>query len=329
MNLSNKRRIKSIFVLGIFVGLMLGLYTAFVPIFSVEARNLQQDSVVQFNTSTLSEEEGDNDTVVNLVVQISPLPTSPTVVTVTYSTGNGTALSGFDYTAVTDQVITFTADSSATTNIPITILADDDFEEAENFFVQLKNAENANLGANSVMVITIPENDPLNTATPTQSAATPIYIDVYEGNDTIQTAYSLDTVNSGNCVVENATFWPAGDVDYYRFWAQASAEYTLTSTDLSAGLDTILTLYNPEGEQTQQNDDSSPGARNSTITFTPSRDAWYYFSLINEDPSNPAGKTYCVEISESSPTVTPSPTIQPTFAPSSANDACATAVGFT
>lgn len=329
MKISNSGKIKSIFAICVASILLAAVYFTFLPTLIVEARPQMQDSTVQFNTSSITQDELSADTTFNLTVQISPVPTGTTVVTVTYSTGNGTALSGFDYAAVTNEIITFTASTGATKTIPITVLADDLNEESENFFVQLKNAINANLGANSVMVVTIPENDPLDTPTPTQSAATPIYIDIYEGNDTIQTAYSLDTVNSGNCVVENATFWPAGDVDYYRFWAQASAEYTLTSTDLSAGLDTILTLYNPEGEQTQLNDDSSPGARNSTITFTPSRDAWYYFSLINEDPSNPAGKTYCVEISETSPTVTPSPTIAPTFAPNAAVDACATAVGFT
>ena len=297
----------------------------------VEAAAPQQTTrTIQFSQATASQTEGDTDTNHTLTLQLSPALTGTDVVTVTYATVAGTAQGNVDYTTATGTVV-FTS-ASATQTVTYTIRADTFNEEDENFFIQLKNPENATLGLNSAVVITILANDPLPTATPTSTAAaaaTQIYIDVYEGNDTIQTAYSLDAVTSGACIVDDATFWPAGDVDFYRFWAQGSATYTIASAQLSSGLDTILTLYNPEGEQIQQNDDTSPGLRTSTITFTPSRDAWHYISLVNEDPSNPAGKTYCVTMSEVAPTVTPSATPTTQFTQSAANDACAVAAGFT
>ncbi|MFK7800707.1 MAG: Calx-beta domain-containing protein [Anaerolineae bacterium] len=298
--------------------------------FFAEASTAQQTRTIQFSKATESQNEGENDTSHSLTLQISPALTGSERVTVTYSTVEVTAQGNADYTSVTGEVV-FDS-TSATETITYTIRADTLNEEAESFFIQLKNPENAILGVNSSIVITILANDPLPTATPTSTAsaaATQVYIDTYEGNDTIQTSYSLDAVTSGACIVEDATFWPAGDVDFYRFWAQASATYTLASAELTSGLDTILTLYDPEGNQIMQNDDTSPGLRTSTLTFTPSRDAWHYFSLVNEDPSNPAGKTYCVTMSEIAPTVTPSPTPTTVFEQSAANDACAVAAGFT
>jgi hypothetical protein len=301
------------------------------PLFFAEAANPQQTRTIQFNKAAESQSEGDANTSHSVTLQISPALTNTDKVTVTYSTIGVTAQGNVDYTTISDNVVVFTS-SSASQTINYTILADTVNEEDENFFIQLKNPVNAILGINSAIVITILENDPLPTSTPTSTAsaaATQVYIDAYEGNDTIQTAYSLDTVITEACIVNGATFWPAGDIDYYRFWAQASAVYTLSSADLSSGLDTILTLYDPEGKQIKQNDDTSPGLRTSTITFTPSRDAWHYFSLVNEDPSNPAGKTYCVKMTELAPTVTPSPTPTTAFAQSAANDACAIEAGFT
>lgn len=298
--------------------------------FAEAAPARQTTRTIQFSQATASQTEGDTNTNHTLTLQLSPALTGTDTVTVTYDTVAGTAQGNVDYTSATGTIV-FTS-ASATQTITYTIRADTFNEENENFFIQLKNPENAILGVNSAVVITILANDPLPTATPTATgaaAATQVYIDLYEGNDTIQTAYSLDAVTSGACIVDKATFWPAGDVDFYRFWAQGSATYTIASAQLSSGLDTILRLYDPEGKEIKSNDDTSPGLRTSTITFTPSRDAWHYISLINEDPSNPAGKTYCVTMSEVAPTVTPSATPTTQFTQSAANDACAVAAGFT
>jgi hypothetical protein len=81
------------------------------------------------------------------------------------------------------------------------------------------------------------------------------------------------------------------------------------TTNLSPGLDTVLTVYNPAGQFIGENDDIDPPNRRSEVTFTATSAGFYFVRIINQDPSDPANKTYCLDVQEQAlPTPTPSQT---------------------
>lgn len=310
----------------LFGGLILALLTFHLFSSTAEGLPTMQTAVLQFATGDITRTEPASDEQQTVTVTLNQAITDNTVITVEYQTVDGTATAGQDYTSATG-VLTFTQSTNTTQSFNVTIL-DDSLEEArESFSVVLKNPTNATLGAIPTFVIVIESNDPQPTATATANSgatATPVFIDAYEGNDALQTAFSLDTVFPTGCAIDDATLWPAGDIDFYRFWAQAGIPYTISTSEVSDGLDTAMTLYNPEGQRITT---SAPqGNKDSLVQYTPSVDAWHYISIVNEDPSNPAGKTYCVKFTLTNPTATPTPT--PTFALSAAHDACRTELQF-
>lgn len=266
-----------------------------------------QTTTVQFSVASGSVSEGDSSTgnSIALTVQVNPAITGSETITVSYQTVDGTAVAGSDYVSASG-IVTFTS-SASSQSITLNTIGDTTAESNETFNVVLQQPEGADLGSNSVFVVTITNDDSTPTPTPSSGTATPVYIDQYEGNDTLQTAYTLDTESNIHCTNNDATFWPAGDIDYYRFWAREGQEIVVTS-EVSQGIDTIMTLYTPEGEEWLRNDNNLPGVRTSEIRFTPERDAYYYVSLVNEDPSDPANRFYCIRFTEFSPTLTPTPT---------------------
>ncbi|MEM7798679.1 MAG: Calx-beta domain-containing protein [Chloroflexota bacterium] len=268
----------------------------------------QTNPSVQFDTASTTVTEGNSssdNTEVSATVELSSALTDSEVGTVTFQTIEGTARAPSDFTTASG-ILTFTASVSERT-INVQIFEDTTAETDETFSIVLQSPENATLGSVSIIEVTIRNDD--NTPTPTSSSgtATPVYIDQYEGNDTLQTAYTLDTETNIHCTNNDATFWPAGDEDFYRFWARKGQEYVVTS-EVSEGIDTIMTLYDPEGHLWLRNDNNLPGVRTSEIRFTSDRDAYHFVSLVNEDPSDPANKFYCIRFTENSPTLTPTPT---------------------
>ena len=261
--------------------------------------------VVEFEFPTVPFDEEDSLHTETVNVVISPPLSGNEVVTVSYQTINGTAIAGADYNT-TSGIITFTAGVNSRP-IPIEIRGDTTPEADENFSIVLQVPISATLGTDDVVQITIRNDDA--TLTPTTSSggtATPIFVDRFEGNDSLQTAFTLVVEENLSCSNREATFWPPGDIDYYRFWGRAGQEYVVTSV-VSEGIDTYMVLYTPEGGEWLRNDNNGPGVRTSEVRFMADRDAYYYVSLVNEDPSDPAGKTYCVQFQENSPTATPSP----------------------
>jgi hypothetical protein len=69
--------------------------------------------------------------------------TSPTPVTVNYSTANGTALAGVDYTAATG-LVTFAPGQTVQT-VPVTVLGNNVFENDKTFTLQLSGPTNATI----------------------------------------------------------------------------------------------------------------------------------------------------------------------------------------
>jgi hypothetical protein len=239
-----------------------------------------------------------------ITVQVSSAPTQ--TITVEYFTGDGTAFSPSDYIA-TSGVLTFTVGGGLTQNFSVTIINDNQPEPSEIIHLFLTNPTNATLGTTWTADLTIIDNDPTPTPTrtPTPSrGATPVFSDAYEPNNTFGTATDI-AAGQRFC---NLTLWPTGDEDFFQFVGKAGSRYQVFTDALDPGLDTVLTVYNPQGNVIDTNDDFTTGNRRSEVEFTANTDGFYFARVINQDPSDPADRTYCFEVKEVQPsTSTPQP----------------------
>lgn len=108
--------------------------------------------VIQLNSATYSVNEGVGSVVITVTRSLSAESSS-----VNYSTANGSAVAGSDYTA-TSGVLTF-AGGETTKTITIPILEDILVEGNENFTIALTSPSAAILGSQSSATITILDND--------------------------------------------------------------------------------------------------------------------------------------------------------------------------
>ena len=268
-----------------------------VPVKSVAA---QTPPVLKFKSTSINITEGDAD--VQVVVELSNTPAATQTVTVVYAALIGSASSN-DFQIIGAGQLDFPV-GTITQTITVRVVNDSNDEPTEIFYLSLKDPVNAVLGTPSTLQINIIDNDnaPANTATP----AGIIYLDAYEPNNTFAQAYSVG-IGASTCSI---TFWPAGDVDYFSFFAKGGSTYRVYTKDLTPGIDTVLTLYNSSGSQIARNDDVGEiGTVRSQIEFTAGADGVYYAYIINKNPGDPTGKTYCFQVDEiAAPTAAPSQT---------------------
>ena len=239
-------------------------------------------------------------------VELSAVPTQ--TVTVEYFTVQGDATPGSDYSE-TSGTLTFTVGSSDTESFSITIVNDNVFEGDETVNLVLENPVNATLGTLRLATLIIDDDDTAPTSTPTRTPTgnQPIFADQYEPNSTFADATQI-AAGQRFC---NITLWPVGDEDYFTFFAKDGFNYQIFTDNLEAGVDTVLTVYNPQGNVIATNDDFD-GERRSEVEIEANQDGFYFARIINQDPSDPADKTYCLEVAEivpptSTPTSTPVP----------------------
>lgn len=310
---SNSNRLLKWFVGLLFLIVMLllvpyGIQPTLLSSSSAQAAPMAQTlPEISFNSPTYSRAE--NASPATITVQMDIVSTN--TVTVEYLTVAGTATEGTDYLSAAG-VLTF-ANPSTSQTFTVTLLDDSIFESNETVNLILRNAVNATLSPDSsTAVLTITNDDaaPTNTPTPTPitGSATPVYTDAYEPNNTLQEAY---TTSSGVKLC-NATLWPTGDLDYFRFVGKKGSYYIVSTEDLEPGVDTALQVYNPQGNLIASNDDYEVGNRRSQVTIRANSDGYYYARIENRDPSDPADKTYCFEVEEiDPPTATPTNTPAP------------------
>lgn len=255
-----------------------------------------------------------------LAVALEPAPSTPLpgrplaalgalqVVTPTItSTPNTSAVTGVEYryTVTTNtEIITWTL-TSAPSGMTITRLTDISAlvswtpTTAGSFAVVIRVANEVGFDEQQYILTVVSA-----TATPTRTRtphATPIYVDQYEPNNTINTAY---TTAAGEVLPAN-TLWPAGDIDYFRFHGKAGSVYEIFTRDLDPGLDTFLTAYNTNGNVIATNDDAEPLSRASRVVISAGQSGFYFASVTNRDPTDPVDKTYTLEIREILGTATP------------------------
>jgi hypothetical protein len=260
---------------------------------------LQTTPVVGFKFQSYSVPEGGTASI-SVVITQAPVTTA----TVEYLTVDGTAVANQDYLPA-NGVLTFTPSSGTELTFIVQTIEDSVSEPDQTVNLVLRNPVNALLNANSsTAVLTIVDDDPTPTATSSGATSTPIFTDQYEPNNTLNTAYPTSVGASALC---NATLWPVGDLDYYSFVGKPGRAYEVLTSNLSPGLDTILTVYNTNGNVIGSNDDYTFGSSASRVVFSANVDGFYYARVVNNSPQNPANKTYCFEVREIQGTATPTP----------------------
>ena len=285
-------------------GLLLVFIAGVLAVASTDLETAQalNEHQVYFADTSYTVLEGDSATI---SVQIAPALTGNETATVEFLTVSGTAVAGTNYVS-TSGVLTFTAATQTQTFVVQTI-RDNVPTPNRTVNLVLRNPTNAELGTPNTVVLTIVNIDATPTPTPSPTTGGPaIYSDQYEPNNTFQEAHTFNAAGSALC---NITLWPRGDIDFFRFHAKANTAYQVGTTNLAAGLDTFLSVYNPAGNLIAENDDYDPPNRRSQVTFTAGQAGYYYVRIVNQDPSDPANKTYCLDVQESlPPTPTPSQT---------------------
>jgi hypothetical protein len=248
--------------------------------------------IIEFDRSVNSVSEAQRSIDVNIRVNATAFMFTP--VSVDYFTQNGTAGSA-DYTS-DSGTITFNQPSTTQT-IQITIADDAISEPTEIFYIFLTNPNNAAIGNNNPITISITDND--SPATPITS----VFADAFEPNNTFSQAAETAADAADLC---NLTFYPPGDQDYFRWWGRTGITYIVSTSNVNPALDTVLDVYNPNQALIASNDDVAPGLARSEVRFTANADGYYYARVTNKTPTDPVNKLYCFGI-DSSVSNTPTP----------------------
>ena len=194
---------------------------------------VDDDGIPTLSIANASAEEGED-----VVFTVSLSHPAADAVTLQYSTADGTATAGTDYTGVTNQVLTIT---SGATSATLTIATTEDAvdEPDETFTVTLSNpSSNAELGSAKTATGTIEDDD----ATPTLSIAN---ANAVEGESVVFTV-SLSHESSGEVTVQYTTAddTATAGTDYT---AMTNQVLTITSGATSATL-TIATIQDTVDE---------------------------------------------------------------------------------
>jgi hypothetical protein len=301
----NRTRLKRL------VGLMLGASVLALVVLAMAATNASTataevqnlsaplvDPEVGFKFGSYSVTEGGT---AAIDVKIDQTPT--TTATVKFQTLDGTASEPGDYIEASGT-LTFTNGGNTTQTFFVQTVANSSHEPDETVNLLLHSPVNATLDPTAFnAVLTILDDDPAPTNTPS-GQATPIFVDRYEPNNSIQAAYA--TQANANPLT-NATLWPTGDVDYYSFTGKAGLAYEVLADELDPGLDTVLTVYDTQGRVIDRNDDWEFGNLGSRVEFSAWVDGFYYAKVENKSAADPADQTYQFEVNEIEGTPTPTP----------------------
>ncbi|MBI3957854.1 MAG: pre-peptidase C-terminal domain-containing protein, partial [Chloroflexi bacterium] len=103
--------------------------------------------------------------------------------------------------------------------------------------------------------------------------------DDQEEDDSFAQARAIDV--GGTAKTHN--FCPAGDQDWVKFTVTSTQVYVLNTSNLGFASDTVLTLYDSQGNQLATNDDYDY-VRASRIVFEPSTNGDYYAMVRHRNP---------------------------------------------
>lgn len=115
---------------------------------------------------------------------------------------------------------------------------------------------------------------PTRTPTPT---STPRPLDPHEPDDSQEEAVEI----TPDGAVQGRAFDPAGDEDWVFFEAQEGIRYIVETNPFSGGTDTLLALFDEEGNLLDEDDDGGQEPRASRISWVAAEDGRLYV-LISE-----------------------------------------------
>jgi len=301
MNRSKNRRLAlsagMVLLLGLAMALVIAFGAASASANSRKSASSLQTPNIGFKNTTYTVSEGG---IISIDVEMSV--TAATTTTVEYLTLNGTAKAGVDYISAAGVLTYVPGDTSESFLVQTIQNSNYSGDRTVNLILR-----NPSVGAqldpnNDTAVLVIQEDEATPTPTSQAATATAIFTDRYEPNNTLQSAYPTAAGASALC---SATLWPSGDVDWYRFIGKAGSAYEVFTKNLTAGLDTVLSVYDTTGRVISTNDDAEFGTRASKVVFSAGADGYYYARIINNNNVDPANKTYCFEIDEIAGTATP------------------------
>lgn len=321
INYSERARFRHLplVVLGLIVVLVyLGVALRPKPVEALPAQ--QTKPIVGFVNSvyTVIENQGP----ASITVSVNQAPTAGRDIVVDYETLPGTATEGpgGDYLRASGT-LTFTNSTQTTQSFNVTILNDSIANEPQksvNLVLRLSTPDTAVLGRANAQLLIIDDDVATNTPPPTAATGTPIFVDITEPNNTFEEAHPIQPGATATCQL---TLWPPGDLDYYSFAVKQGTFYKIETQNLSPGLDTVLNIYNQQGQGIAENDDSGPpGEFQSQVVVQANTTGVYFARVVNKSPADPANKTYCIQITAmEQPTPTPTATLLATRVGS---DAC-------
>jgi hypothetical protein len=113
------------------------------------------------------------------------------------------------------------------------------------------------------------------------SGYTPVCIDDYEPDDVVGQAQPIATDGVG----QDHTFHQPGDVDWIAFEVtDESVDYVIETFALAGGADTVIYLYDSDGQQLLDwNDDASSGTLASRLLFNPYHTGTFYVKIVQYD----------------------------------------------
>ncbi len=271
----------------------------------------QTDPQIGFTSTSFTVVENQGPAVIQ--VQINRTPDAGETIVVEYLTLPGTAIPGQDYTTTTGQ-LTFSNSTQTTQSFNVPIInnaTSNQTTRTVNLVLRLVSGEATLAPGQATLTITDDDPTPTPTIRPTAATGTPIFVDLSEPNDTLEEAYEVQPDAAAICQL---TLWPPGDLDFYRFAVKSGTFYQLTTSDLSPGIDTVLKVYNQNGEAIAENDDfGAAGDLRSHVVVQAGATGFYYARVVNKSPADAANRTYCFGIDASEqPTPTATPTLLPT-----------------
>lgn len=128
------------------------------------------------------------------------------------------------------------------------------------------------------------------TITPTPDTPAP---DAAEPNNTAADARPIELGGK----VEQLTFFPGGDVDFFVFFVKPDMVglTAIIDTYITYGMDTRLRVLRPDGTAIAENDDASPGDKRSHLSVALTESGYFVIEISNASIVPPDEKTYTLE----------------------------------
>jgi len=182
--------------------------------------------------------------------------------------------------------------TSATTSSPI---VQHTYTQSGNYTVTLTVTDNDGLKSSTTEIITVIEE---------------MYtLDQYEPDDTMDQASTMSIGES-----QHHNFHKPGDVDWIKFYAQSGHAYIIETYNLGDNCNTVIYLYDSNGNEITYDDDSGTEDYASKIEWTCQHSGYYYVKVKHYSNKYGEGTDYWIRVYEKQ-TMPPFPSLIEVEAP--------------